>query len=85
MVTSGPGFSESDVFDAVQKLHEAGCLEITPEMILESMSPGYGNAARAADFDLVYPAVHNILVKAGKDGRLPVVESEGLVKVVFTN
>ncbi|MHB8290390.1 MAG: hypothetical protein ACYDEY_14395 [Acidimicrobiales bacterium] len=84
-MTSGPGFSESDVYDAVQELHEAGCLEITPEMILEAISPGYGNAARAADVDLVYPTTYNILVKAGKDGRLPVVESEGLVKVVFTN
>lgn len=82
-VRTGPGIGESDVITIVHALHDSGFVEITAGMVLEAWSPHHQEAASAVDLDLVFPAVCNILKKAGQDGVLQVVHDGVAVKVVF--
>jgi len=64
--------STAEILDAVRELHDAGQNEISPLQALEHISPGYTEASKAADVDLVFPTVVHIFEQAGRDGVLTI-------------
>ncbi len=64
--------STAEILDAVRELHDAGQNKISPLQALEHISPGYTEASKAADGDLVFPTVVHIFGQAGRDGVLTI-------------
>lgn len=80
---TSPGFTEDEFLAAVNELHDEGHPEVTPEMVLERLSPGYTDASRRTDVHLVFPSAAHLLEQAGRTGQLPVEGEGSAVKVVF--
>lgn len=75
--------SKDEILDAVRELHTAGQNKISPLQVLEHLSPGYTDASKAADTDLVFPTVVHIFEQAGRDCVLPIESSGSDVLAVF--
>jgi len=70
-MAAGPGFDEEDVINSVDRLHEIGEREITAEMILESLKPGFRATAGRADVDLAYRFISKRALPFELEGRRP--------------
>lgn len=75
--------SADKILDAVRELHAAGQNKISPLQALEHISPGYSEASKAADTDLVFPTVVHIFEQARRDGVLPIEGAGSDVLAVF--
>jgi len=80
---AGRAPSPAEILDAVRELHTAGQNKISPLQALEHLSPGYTDASKAADIDLVFPTVVHIFEQAGRDGVLPIEGTGSEVLAVF--
>lgn len=80
---SSVGFTEEEVLSAVEELHSDGNRVVTPEMVIEHLSPGHLEASQHFDTDIPFGSMVNVLEKAGRTGQLPVVREGSAVKVVF--
>lgn len=81
-VDNGSVPSEEQILAAVDALRDGGARTITGRTVLDHLAPGHA-AAVGKHNDLVYASIHNVLLKAGREGRFQVDETTTPVTITF--